>query len=66
MSAAIDSSKIGSLVTYIVPRCPLRVLVRVRDVRRVYGHVQYLITPCQGSGEMWIATTSILESDQHQ
>ncbi len=33
----------------------LHVTVKILDLRRRFGHVDVLVTPCDGKGQKWIA-----------
>ena len=37
----------------------LEILVQAEDMRQVWNRVDYLITPVQGYGEVWVAAASL-------
>lgn len=37
----------------------LRILVKVLDAKMSYGNVRYLITPIEGSNEIWVNQQSV-------
>lgn len=37
----------------------LKVLVDIRDIRDVFGRIDYLIAPVGGSGEKWVQKGSL-------
>lgn len=38
----------------------LKVLVDIRDIRDVFGRVDFLISPVSGSGEKWVQKGSLI------
>jgi hypothetical protein len=37
----------------------LRIMVKVLDAKMSYGNVRYLITPVEGSNEIWVNQQSV-------
>lgn len=46
--------KIGKTAYWLADKQAIRVLVTIHDVKDAFGHLRFLISPVQGSGEKWI------------
>jgi hypothetical protein len=49
----------GGLLDLTADRVPLSVRVVVRDARRVFGRVDYLVEPTQGRGRAWVSADRV-------
>lgn len=46
-----------------IERSPLYMRVRIIGERFVYGHVRYLIEPCDGMGQHWVNADRVRVED---
>lgn len=62
MKATEPASTIGKKVS--VQYNGLAFDVTIRDVKRTYGRVRYLVEPVAGNGQAWVESFSDLQSER--
>jgi len=59
MDANTLSENIGKFGVLSILQSPLRVNVKILNAREMWGRVDFLVSPVEGTGTQWVAATRV-------